>query len=365
MKKSPAIVALALAATLAPSFAAAQQDWPSRPIRMVVGFGPGGGTDIVARIVAQPLGEALGQSVVVENRPGAGGAVAAAQVAKAAPDGYTAFMLNNGFAVSAVMRKSLPYDPLGDFQPIAMVATMPLLVLTGPNSGFSDVKGLVDSAKAAPGKLNFANVGLGSTQHFAGELLLQLARIQLLPVPYKGTPLAVAATSTNESQLLVEVAGPVLGQVKGGALKALAVTSATRFSGLPRCPRWPRPACRATTSRLGTPWYSPRRRLPPWSRRPTARSGRCWPEKTCGARWRTRRSSPATPAPRRRCMRMSGRKSPAGARSGSRPASPRSSGRQARAANPPPRRIAAVRRKGENPPLTGVESRWRAFCSLA
>lgn len=236
MEKTLAIVAFALAASWTPTFAAAQQDWPQRPVRVLVGFGPGGGTDIVARIVAQPLGELLGQSVVIENRPGAGGAVAAGQVAKSTPDGYTAFMANNGFAVAAVMRKALPYDAIADFQPVGMVATMPLLVLSGPQSGFSDVRGLVAAAKAAPGKLNFANVGLGSTQHFAGVLLLQQAGIQLLPVPYKGTPNAVAATITNEAQLLVEVAGSVLGQVKGGTLKALAVTSAARFSGLPDVP---------------------------------------------------------------------------------------------------------------------------------
>ncbi len=232
MKSPVSLVLLVLFA----GAAQAQPDWPQRPVRMLVGFGPGGGTDIVARIVAQPLGEALGQPVVVENRPGAGGTVAAAQVAKAAPDGHTAFMLNNGFAVSAVMYRSLPYDPLADFQPVSMVATMPLVVLTGPKAGFSDLKGLLDAARANPGKLNFASVGIGSTQHFAGELLFQIASINLLHVPYKGTPNAVAATQTNEAQLLVEVAAAVLGQVRGGALKALAVTSSGPFAGLPDVP---------------------------------------------------------------------------------------------------------------------------------
>ena len=228
------LVSLALAAA---SFAAgAQAEWPQRPVRMLVGFGPGGGTDIVARIVAPALGDALGQPMVVENRPGAGGAVAAAQVAKSPADGHTAFMLNNGFAVSAVMSRALPYDPLADFQPVSMVATMPLVVLTGPKSGFSDLKGLIDAAKANPGKLNFASVGVGSTQHFAGELLFQLAGIQLTHVPYKGTPNAIAATQANESQLLVEVAAAALGQVRGGALRALAVTTGTPFAALPDVP---------------------------------------------------------------------------------------------------------------------------------
>lgn len=228
------LVSLALA--VAPLAAVAQADWPQRPVRMLVGFGPGGGTDIVARIVAPALGDALGQPVVVENRPGAGGTVAAAQVAKAAPDGHVAFMLNNGFAVSATMMRALPYDPLADFQPVSMVATMPLVVLTGPKSGIADVKGLVEAAKANPGKLNFASVGVGSTQHFAGELLFQLAGLQLTHVPYKGTPNAIAATQTNEAQLLVEVAGAALGQVRGGALRALALTSGTPFPGLPDVP---------------------------------------------------------------------------------------------------------------------------------
>ena len=216
--------------------AAAQQDWPQRPVQMLVGFGPGGGTDIVARIVSAPLGEALGQAVVVENRPGAGGTIAAAQTAKAPPDGHTAFMLNNGFAVAAVMQRSLQYDPHGDFQPVSMVATSPLVVLAGPKAGFADLRGLIETAKASPGKLNFASVGVGSTQHFAGELLFQLAGIELLHVPYKGTPAAIVATQTNEAQLLVEVASTVVGQVRGGALRALAVTSRTRFPGLPETP---------------------------------------------------------------------------------------------------------------------------------
>jgi tripartite-type tricarboxylate transporter receptor subunit TctC len=227
-------VSLALFAACAA--ATAQPDWPQRPVRMVVGFGPGGGTDIVARIVAQPLGDALGQPVVVENKPGAGGTVAAAQVAKAVPDGTTVFMLNNGFAVSAVMYRALSYDPQADFQPVSMVATMPLVVLTGAKSGFADLKGLVEASKASPGKLNFASVGIGSTQHFAGELLFQMAGLRLLHVPYKGTPNAIAAVQTNEAQLLVEVAASVLGQVRGGALKALGVTSVAPFPGLPEVP---------------------------------------------------------------------------------------------------------------------------------
>jgi tripartite-type tricarboxylate transporter receptor subunit TctC len=215
---------------------AVAQDWPQRPLRMLVGFGAGGGTDILARIVAPAMGTALGQPVVIENRPGAGGSIAANQVAKSAPDGYTAFMLNNGHAVSAVMINPLPYDPVADFEPVSMVATMPLFILAGPRAGFGSLQGLIEVARLNPGRLNLASVGIGSTQHFAAELFFETAGIKLVHVPYKGTPNAIAATISNETQLLVEVAAPVIGQIRGGALNALAVTSGTRFPGLPDVP---------------------------------------------------------------------------------------------------------------------------------
>ena len=227
---------LAFAAALVVSIAASAQEWPARPVRMVVGFGAGGGTDILARILAAPLGELLGQPVVVENRPGAGGTIAAQQVAIAPADGYTAFLLNNGHAVGAVMYKSLPYDASADFQPVTLVATMPLVVVAGAKAPYADLQALIAAAKQSPGKLNFASVGVGSTQQFAGELLLQLAGVNLVHVPYKGTPHAIAAIQSGEAHLLVEVAASVLGQVRGGALKALAVTSARRFPNLPDVP---------------------------------------------------------------------------------------------------------------------------------
>jgi tripartite-type tricarboxylate transporter receptor subunit TctC len=213
---------------------------------MLVGFGAGGGTDILARIVAPAMTAALGQPVVIENRPGAGGSIAANAVAKSAPDGYTAFLLNNGHAVSAVMIRSLPFDAVEDFQPVSMVATMPLVILAGPRAGFGDLQGLIDVAKHNPGNLNLASVGIGSTQHFAAELFFHSAGIKLVHVPYKGTPNAVAATISNETQVLVETLGSVIGQIKGRAVRALAVTSATRFPGLPSVP---------TAEEAGLPGY--------------------------------------------------------------------------------------------------------------
>jgi len=216
--------------------AASAQDWPTRPVRLLVGFGAGGGTDILARIVAPPLAEILGQPVIVENRPGAGGTIAAHQVASAAPDGHTAFLLNNGHAVAAVMYKSLPFDSVGDFQPVSMVATMPLVVVSSAKAPYADLPSLIAAAKRDPGRMNLASVGVGSTQQFAGELLLQLTGAKLVHVPYKGTPAAIAAMQSGEAHLLVEVAASVLGQIRGGALKALAVTPAQRFAALPDVP---------------------------------------------------------------------------------------------------------------------------------
>lgn len=227
---------LAAAVGLSLTHVAAAQDWPNKPVRMVVGFGAGGGTDIIARIVAQPLSEILGQPVVVENKPGAGGTIGADTVAKAPKDGSAIFMMNNGHAVSASLYKTLPYDSEKDFAPVSLVATMPLVIVANTTFAAKDAKGLIDQAKAQPGKIKFASVGVGSTQHFAGEVFRALAGVDIRHVPYRGTPAAIAAVRGGEIELLVEVAAPVVGQIRGGELKALAVTSATRFPGLPDVP---------------------------------------------------------------------------------------------------------------------------------
>lgn len=235
MKFSGIALSAALAGLIVTGTAQAQA-WPERPVRMVVGFGAGGGTDIIARIIAQPLSEILGQPVVVENKAGAGGTIGADTVAKAAKDGSSIFMMNNGHAVSASLYKTLPYDSLKDFAPVSLVATMPLIITAGTNVPATDLASLIKLAKAQPGKVKFASVGVGSTQHFAGEVFRSLAGIEMRHVPYRGTPAAIAAVRGGEIELLVEVAAPVVGQIKGGELKALAVTSAKRFPGLPDVP---------------------------------------------------------------------------------------------------------------------------------
>jgi tripartite-type tricarboxylate transporter receptor subunit TctC len=215
---------------------ACAQEWPTRPIRLVVGFGAGGGTDIAARLVAQPLSEILGQPVVVENRPGAGGTTAADGVAKSAKDGYTALLMSNAHAISAVMYKALRYDPVGDFQMVSMVATAGLVLVARPDFPAKDVGGVLALVRANPGKFNFGSAGIGTTQQFAGELMKQTAGLDITHIPYRTTPAAVTGLRAKDVELLFELVQPVYGQIQAGDLKAIAVTSPERNPILPDVP---------------------------------------------------------------------------------------------------------------------------------
>ncbi|TDG28696.1 tripartite tricarboxylate transporter substrate-binding protein [Paracraurococcus ruber] len=227
-----------LALPLLPRTAAAQgQAWsPDRPIRFLQGFAPGGTTDILARLLAPELAAALGQRVVVENCPGAGGTLAAEALARARPDGATMMLLNNGFAVAAALFRRLPYDPEADIDPCALVATAPLVLLAAPRDGIGTLPDLLAAARARPGALTVATVGIGSTQHFALEALAALAGIGVTHVPYRGTPAALVALRTGEVQAVMETLGAVLGQVQAGEARALAVTAAARAPLLPDVP---------------------------------------------------------------------------------------------------------------------------------
>jgi tripartite-type tricarboxylate transporter receptor subunit TctC len=186
--------------------------------------------------VAQPLSELLHQTVVVENKPGAGGSLASDLVAKADKDGYTASMISAGHTVSAVMIKSVRYDAVKDFAPVALVADSAFVVVARKDFAANDIKGLVALAKASPGKLNFASVGVGSTQHFAGELLRQMTGIDVKHIPYRGTPGVLAALLAKQVDYAVELAHAVQGQVKAGELKILAVGTPQRWPTLPDVP---------------------------------------------------------------------------------------------------------------------------------
>jgi len=212
------------------------QDWPRQPIRIVVGFGAGGGTDIAARILAQPLSELLGQPVVVENRVGAGGTTAAEGVARAPKDGYTALMMSNAHAVSAAVYKTLRYDPITDFQMVSMVGTAGLVLVTTPSFPAKDLKEVIALAKANPGKLNFGSPGVGTTQHFAAEYMKQLAGLDIQHVPYRSTPAARTGLIAGEVQRVVELVQTVRAQIQAGTLRAIGVTSPQRFPAVPDIP---------------------------------------------------------------------------------------------------------------------------------
>ena len=236
-----AVAAFALAATTSQA-----QDWPNRPIRIIVGFGAGGGTDIAARIIAEPLSKALGQPVVVENRVGAGGTTAAEQVARSAKDGYTALMMSNAHVISPAMYKSLRYDSVNDFQMVSMVGTAGLMLVTAPDFPAKDVKGLIAHAKANPGKLNFGSPGVGTTQHFASEYMKQMAGLDILHVPYKSTPATLTGLIAGEMQMVIELIQTVQGQVQAGKMRAIGVTSPQRFPTVPDIP---------TLAETGLPGY--------------------------------------------------------------------------------------------------------------
>jgi len=228
-----AVAALAVAAA---TTGARAEEWPSHPIRLVVGFGAGGGTDIAARIVGQPLSEILGVPVVVENRVGAGGTTAAAAVATSPKDGYTGLMLSNAHAIAPVIYKTVSYDSVNDFAMISMVGTAGLVVLTHPDFPAKTLRELIDVIKASPGKYNYASPGVGTTQHFAAELLSEMAGIKMTHIPFRGTPAALAALSGKQVDLVIELIQPALGQIQSGSLRAIAVTSPERFPSVPDVP---------------------------------------------------------------------------------------------------------------------------------
>ena len=230
------LAAMTLAAIVTAAAPLAAQEWPDRPIKIMVGFGPGGGTDVATRIVAEPLGEILGQRIAVENKPGAGGALAGDAVANGPKDGYTALMISAGHTVSAVMVKSLGYDPIKDFAPVGLIANSTLVLVAGKDLPASDIKGLIEIAKTEPGKLNFASVGVGSTQHLTAELFNQRAGINTQHVAFRNTGEVVTALMRKDVSYAVEVAHAVRGQVESGDLKILAVTTAQRWPSLPNVP---------------------------------------------------------------------------------------------------------------------------------
>jgi len=228
--------AAACAAIVFCSAAAAQQDYPNRNVRFVVGFAPGGSTDTTARIVGQRLQEALGRTFVVDNRPGADGAIAAEIVAKAPADGYTFYVASNSITIAPVLYSKTPYDPVKDFSPVSLVAAFPSLLIVHPSLNVSTVKDLIALAKAKPGQLSFASSGAGTTPFMGMGLFMSMAGIKMVHVPFKGSAPAVAATLSGETQLMMGDLSTTAQHAKAGKVRALAVTSPRRLPLVPDVP---------------------------------------------------------------------------------------------------------------------------------
>ena len=214
----------------------AQGTFPSKPVKIVVPFGAGGVADLTARTVAQKLGENLGQSIVIENKPGAGGVVATDAVAKSSPDGYTLLLMSNATAVSAGLFKTLPYDAEKDLTPLSILGTFDIAIVVNNDSKFATLTDLLNFAKANPGKLNIGSINVGSTQNLAAELFKSTAGIDAQVVPFNGTPAVLTALRGGQIDVGVEILAPVLPQIKGQALRALAVTGDKRSASLPQVP---------------------------------------------------------------------------------------------------------------------------------
>lgn len=231
------ILAVALAATLAlPAGPAIGQTYPGKPIRFIVPFAPGGGSDIVARLASQPLNEVLGQPVVIDNRGGAGSTLGTDLAAKAPADGYTLLLGNISLAFNATLYKNLPYNAIKDFAPVTMVAVQPNIVVTHPSVPAKTLQEFIELARMQPGKLAFASAGTGAGTHLAVELLKLRLKMDLLHVPYKGTGPALTALIGGQVQMMFSTFASALPYVKSGRLRALAVSSAKRSPAAPDVP---------------------------------------------------------------------------------------------------------------------------------
>jgi tripartite-type tricarboxylate transporter receptor subunit TctC len=233
MNRRQTLLVLALAAAIPGAYAQGTA-WPDKPVRMVVPFAAGGGTDALARLLAARLSDDLGQQFIVENRVGAGGTIGAEYVARAAPDGYTALFVSASYAASsnpALYRT--PYDPVKGITPIGLVANLPLIVVVSPSVKANNLKELIELARANPGALSYGSAGNGGTLHLSAELFRQMTKTEIVHVPYKGTSQAVIDLLSGRIQIMFSDFGPVLPHIKSGKLRALGVTTEKRNAILP------------------------------------------------------------------------------------------------------------------------------------
>ncbi|MBI3043792.1 MAG: tripartite tricarboxylate transporter substrate binding protein [Betaproteobacteria bacterium] len=241
------LATLAIAVAAGGAQAAAPTDvYPTKPIRFIVGFPPGGGNDTLARIFGLKIADRLGQPVVIDNRPGAGGNLAAALTAKSPADGYTILMISSTHPIQGLLKKNLPYDPIGDFSGIAQLVAYRTLIAVHPDVPAKSVRELIDLAKAKPGALNFVSSGNGTGSHLAGELFRVSAGVEMTHVPYKGTAQAITDLIAGRVQLMFTPLVPVIAHLKSGRLRAVAVTSGKRSRIMPELP---------TVAESGVPGY--------------------------------------------------------------------------------------------------------------
>ncbi len=237
-----ALAALSLVAAAA----SAGQDWPAKPITVVVPYPPGGPTDIVARVVAQGLGDELKQTIIIDNRSGAGGNIGADMVAKAAPDGYTLLLATTAHAINMSLFKNLNYDTRKSFAPVSLLTSGPLVIVTRPDLPASNVRELIELAKSTPGKLTFASSGNGQSTHLAAELFGAMAGVRMVHVPYRGSAPALTDVMGGQADIMFDTMLSSMPYVNGGKLKALTVTGAARSPAAPNVP---------TVAEAGLPGY--------------------------------------------------------------------------------------------------------------
>jgi tripartite-type tricarboxylate transporter receptor subunit TctC len=259
-------IILAIAAAIIGS-AANAKNYPTHNLRLIVPFGPGGAVNVLARLVGGKVGEALGQPVVVENRPGAGGTLGADAVAKSAPDGYTILQNTNGAAIAPALYKSLPYDAVKDFAPITQLVTSNLVLVASPKSGITTVKELIARAKANPGKLNYGSSGVGNPLHLTMEMLKHETGIDLVAVPFRGDGLIRTALMAGEVEVAVIPLATAVPLIKDGRIRALAITGAKRSDTVPDVPTVVEAAVAGFASSGWQGWFMP-------AKTPTAIVGR-------------------------------------------------------------------------------------------
>jgi tripartite-type tricarboxylate transporter receptor subunit TctC len=235
-----------MAGLAAPLWSAEAQDYPSRPIRLIVPQSAGGSTDLIARLLAQKMGDSLGQTIVVDNRPGAGSVNGTETAAKAAPDGYTLLTVAASFTITPALHKKLPFDSVRDFAPISQVATLPHILIVHPSVPVKSVKDLIALAKAKPGDLNVATSGIATSTHLAAELFMHLTGTKMVTVPYKGGSPSMTAMLAGQTQVNFAAMSTAIPHVRAGKVRAIAVSSGKRSVTAPEFP---------TIAEAGVPGY--------------------------------------------------------------------------------------------------------------